>query len=320
MIGVYDFSYAPYALGDALTWTMNLNVQAVDAGLGAVDQYLVIEPTSPASRLQPFINMHNYVAIIDNLFPAFLCSPLLRSLKVVRHLSTFNLFLLREVLRRRPMWPSLVSHLSRRLDFISHRRIDAFHAKHGYLPWLTAPRGYGAWADGFRRTHCDGRFVVAVNVRQRALSLSLAPSDLFRDSPMAEWDAFIRRVATRYPDVVFLILGGYTEWDRSLYRLPNVLIPRAMGFGLAHELSLLHRADLFMGTSSGFAAMATFCNVPYVITKIQHSFARYIDVPVGGRHYRFGNENQILYWETETRDVLVDFLEEIYTRLRTRSS
>src|SRR5437763_471474 len=28
MIGIYDFSYGPYALGDALTWTMNLNVGA----------------------------------------------------------------------------------------------------------------------------------------------------------------------------------------------------------------------------------------------------------------------------------------------------
>src|SRR3990172_2424973 len=121
MFGVYDFSYAPYALGDALTWTMNLNVLAAEAGVAAVDQYLVIEPTSPASSYQPFINMHNYVGIIDNLFPAFLCSPMLRSLKVVRHFPTFNLFLLREVLRRRPMWPSFVSHLSRRLDFISHR-------------------------------------------------------------------------------------------------------------------------------------------------------------------------------------------------------
>jgi hypothetical protein len=317
MIGIYDFSYSPFALGDALTWTMNLNIGAVEAGCDAVDQYLVINPGKPGSRNQPFVNQHNYVSVIDNLFPAFLCSPMLRSLKLLRHHPTFNLFLLREVVRRRPMWPSFFNHLNGRLDFISHRCVNDFYAKHGYLPWLTAPRGYGAWADAFYKAHCGGRFVVAVNIRQGALSLT--PANLFRDSPLPEWYAFIRRAAERYPDVLFLILGGYTEWDREVYRLPNVLIPRVMGFGLGHELALLHRADLFMGSSSGFATMATFCNKPYLITNIQHLFSQYIDVPVGGRRYPFGNENQVLYWEPETQDVLLDSFEELHARVRGKS-
>jgi hypothetical protein len=316
MIGIYDFSYGPYALGDALTWTMNLNVLASAAGCGAIDQYLVIDPLRPGSRYQPFVNQHNYVSIIDSLFPAFLCSPLLRSLKIIRHPPGFNLFLLREVLRRRPMWPSFFSHLRRKLDFISHRRINAYYRRHGQLPLLSAPRGYGAWADAFRRTHCDGRFVVAVNIRQGAFGL--APANLGRDSPLPEWHAFIRRAAARHADVLFLILGGYTEWDREMLRLPNMLIPRAMGFGLGHELALLHRADLFMGSSSGFATMATFCGKPYLITNIQDLFSFYIDIPVGARHYPFGTENQILYWEKENQDVLLAFFEELHGRLRER--
>ena len=90
MIGIYDFSYGPYALGDALTWTMNLNVSAAAAGCDAIDQYLVINPWIPGSRYQPFVTQHNYVSIIDNLFPAFLCSPMLRSLKLFRHPPGFN--------------------------------------------------------------------------------------------------------------------------------------------------------------------------------------------------------------------------------------
>ncbi|HKQ26535.1 MAG TPA: hypothetical protein VJT81_18970 [Burkholderiales bacterium] len=316
MIGIYDFSYGPYALGDALTWTMNLNVLAKEAGCDAIDQYLVINPMKPGSRHQPFVTQHNYVGIIDGLFPAFLCSPMLRSMKLILHTPTFCLFLLREVARRRRIWPSFFGHLNKRLDFISHRRINAYYKQHGQLPWLVSPRGYGNWADEFRRSHCAGRFVVAVNIRQS--SSSLMPANLFRDSPLPEWYAFIRRAAARHPDVLFLILGGYTEWDRELFRLPNVLIPRAMGFGLAHELALLHRSDLFMGSSSGFAAMATFSNKPYLITNIQHLFSRYIEIPVGARHYPFGNENQILYWERENQDLLWEFFEELHERLRAR--
>jgi len=320
MIGIYDFSYGPYALGDALTWTMNLNIGATEAGCDAVDQYLVIDPSNPGSRHQPFILPLTYLGIIDNLFPAFLCSPLLRSLKLFRHPPSFNLFLLREAMHRRPMWPSFFSHLNKKLDFISHRRINAFYRKHGTLPWLTAPRGYGAWADEFRRTHCNGRFVVAVNIRQGVLSLT--PANIYRDSPMPEWQAFIRHTAERHPDVQFLILGGYTEWDRAMQNLPNVLIPRTMGFGigLGHELALLHRADLFMGSSSGFATMATFCKKPYLITNIQHLFSQYIDVPVGGRRYPFADENQILYWEKENQDVLLELFEELHARVRGKSN
>lgn len=316
MIGIYDFSYGPYALGDALTWTMNLNILATDEGCNAIDQYLVINPMKPGSRYQPFVTQHNYVCIIDSLLPAFLCSPMLRSLKLIRHTPTFCLFLLREVARRRPMWPSFFDHLNRRLDFISHRRINAYYKQHGELPWLVSPRGYGDWADEFRRRYCAGRFVVAVNIRQGALSMT--PANLYRDSPLPEWHAFIRRAAARHPDAMFLVLGGYTEWDREFLRLPNVLIPRAMGFGLAHELALLHRSDLFMGNSSGFAAMATFSNRPYFISNIQHLFARYIDLPVGARHYPFGNENQILYWELENQDVLLEFFEDLHDGVRGR--
>jgi hypothetical protein len=309
MVGIYDFSYAPYALGDALTWTMNVNIGAADAGVETVDQYLVIDPSRPASRYQPFIDEHNYVSVIDRLFPAFLCSPWLRSLKLIRDTRTFNLFLLRDVMRRRPMWPSLWSHLRRRLDFISHRRINRFYDRNGTLPWLAAPRGYGEWADDFRRTHCQGRFVVALHVRQGAWSL--APAALHRDSPWPEWQAFIEEIGRRHPDVVFLMLGGYAECDREAYRLPNVLIPRTMGFGLGHELALVDHADLFMGSSSGFATMATFCNIPYAITNIEHRFAPYAGVPTGARHYPFGGEHQILSWETETRKLLLDLFEQV---------
>jgi hypothetical protein len=323
MIGIYDFSYTPYALGDSMTWTMNVNIGAVEAGLDVIDQYLVFHPRDPSNLYQRgLINPYNYLGVIADLFPAFLCSPMLRSLKLIFEPEGFNpegfdLFLLREAIRRRPMWPSLFSHLNRKLHFTSHRRINAFYAKHRYLPWLAAPRGYGAWADVFRHTHCGGRFVVAVNIRQAALGPM--PSALSRDSPLPEWYGFMRLVAERHPDVLFLALGNYTEWERTLYRLPNVLIPRAMGFGLGHELALLHRADMFMGSSSGFAEMAKFCNRPYVITHIEQAHSYASDVAVGGRHYLFGNENQILYWERETQEVLLDFFEEIHDRLRIAS-
>ncbi len=102
MVGIYDFSYGPYALGDALTWQMNLGVLAAEHGCDAIDEYLVVRPMKPSNRLQPFVTQHHYVSVIDGLLPAFLCSPKMRSLKLIRNGPGFNLFLLREAMRRRP--------------------------------------------------------------------------------------------------------------------------------------------------------------------------------------------------------------------------
>ena len=93
---------------------------------------------------------------------------------------------------------------------------------------------------------------------------------------------------------------------RRLLRLPNLRIARREGLGLGEELALVTLADMFMGSSSGFAAMATFADRPYLITKIEHLFARYVEVPVGAAHYPFGAAHQRLLWEEEDRNRLME--------------
>jgi hypothetical protein len=44
MIGIYDFSYGPYALGDALTWTMNVNVRAAEVPGQPSPEQLAADP------------------------------------------------------------------------------------------------------------------------------------------------------------------------------------------------------------------------------------------------------------------------------------
>ncbi len=317
MIGILDFSYAPYALGDALTWQMNLAVGAHESGATAIDQYIMIDPHRPAGRIQPHINPHNYVSVIDGMFPAFLCCPMLRSIKLFRDRANFNRFLLAQVMHRQPTWPSLWSHLNSRIDYGSHRRIDAFFRRHSYLPWLEAPRGYGPWADQFIRERCGGRFVVCVHIRQRALEPG--PASLHRDSPSEPWHEFFAQMVVKYPQVLFVVVGSFVEWDRTLLRLQNILIPRLLGLGLAHELAILHRSQLFMGSSSGFAAMATFCGVPYIITNYERAAARFAGIPIGTRHYPFATPAQWLIWERETPGLLGVLFDEMWDLLRSSS-
>lgn len=316
-IGIYDFSYAPYALGDAFTWQVNVCVKALEKEMHEVLQCLMIDHKRPSSSLQPYITTTNYQDYINNLFPSFLCSPLLSSLKVFTDRGAFNLFLVDKILHRHQIWPSMVEHAMERLDYYSHKAINKFYGKYNYIPRLKMPCGYEEAMNDFLKDHCGGRFLVSVNIRQRAFYADLGLGNGYnpvvrRDSPLQEWYRFFKIVRQKYPDVLFLILGGYSEWEKELYGYENVLIPRAMGYQLAHELTLFHKSDLFMGTSSGFSALATFSEIPYIITNFDHAASKYVDLPVGAKSYPFALENQILNWERESTELLISLFESMY--------
>jgi hypothetical protein len=319
-MGIYDFSYAPYALGDAFTWQVNLCVKALEKGTHKVLQCLMVDSARPSFPLQTYITTVNYRDYINNLFPAFLCSPLLSSIKIFTNRKAFNLFLVDKTLKRQAMWPGIFGHAMEKLDYYSHEAINRFYRKHHYIPRLKTPCGYEQAMDDFFHDHCNGRFVVAVNIRQRAYYANFGfekcgSTSVRRDSPLDEWYRFFKVVNKKYPDVLFLIFGGYSEWEKELYGYENVLIPRSMGYQLAHELALFHKSHLFMGTSSGFSALATFSEIPYIITNFDHAAAQYVDIPVGARNYPFALNHQILSWEKESTELLLGLFMPMYQLL-----
>jgi hypothetical protein len=320
-VGIYDFSYAPYALGDVFTWQVNVCIKALAKGKQTVHHCLMIDPMRPSSPFQPHITPLNYNDYIGNLFPAFLCSPMLSSVKIFKDRKKFNYFLFEEMIHRRLMWPNMMGHAMEQLDYSSHGIINEFFKKHQRIPKLKTPKGYDQSVDDFLERQCTGRFLISVNIRQRSLYASLGFEKLStihfdRDSPLQEWYRFFKIVQKKYPDCLFLILGGYSEWEKELYRYENVLIPRAMGFQLAHELALFHKSRLFMGTSSGFSALATFSEIPYIITNFDHAAAKNIDLSVGSKCYPFATKNQILSWEKESTALLLKLFELIYNTLQ----
>jgi hypothetical protein len=116
--------------------------------------------------------------------------------------------------------------------------------------------------------------------------------------------------------VLFVMVGGFQEWEHRLAYRRNVFIPRAWGLRLAHELALLKIADLFMGTSSGFATFVTFTDVAYAILNVEHSFARPAEIELNGRHYPFAKANQVLTWHPETTDELLSLFDALYSGRR----
>lgn len=319
LFGIIDFSYQHYALGDALTSLVDMSTVALDSGVKAIDLVLVLDPDRPSAGPQGFITPHNYTTYLDNLFPAYLCSPMVRSIRVLRERPTFNHLLLSAKQSGMPIWPGMLEHLHARFTFpFGHQRLNRFFQAHGYLPMLAAPRGYERWADQFLAKYLSGRFVVCTNLRNSALTPS--PAVTYRDAPLEEWYAFFREIERKYPEVVFFMLGSFAEQEHRLSEHPNVISLRALGFGLAHELALLYRSDLFIGSSSGFASAAMFSALPYVILNTEHFFAEFAEVPVHSPHYPFAADNQILVWRREDADLLLGLFEQLYRQSRAAQS
>ena len=311
LAGLVDFSYQHYALGDLLTSQVNMACLAAERGCHGLDLYVIVDPAAPAARAQSFITPENYTTHLDNVFPALLVSPMLRSIHLIRDPLTAGLTLVTLLASRVPMWPRPFDHLRRRMTYpIGHGIINRFHARHGDLPTLAAPRGYAGWARRFIQQHHAGRFIVCINPRQSRLTHT--PAVTQRDAPLAEWYDFLRTVGRRYPEVHVFMLGGFAEWEHTLLTLDNVSIPRTMGLTLAHELALLTASNLFMGTSSGFATMATFSGVPYVITHIEPFFAGYAGVAPGAPRYPFAGPHQHLVWRREDARLLLHYFERVY--------
>lgn len=311
-VGFIDYYYLPVALGDAFTMMVKMSIEAHKKGASSLRLYLGVNGHE-FMKHQPHINEGTYRHHIANLLPAFLCSPIPTSLHVSRRRFDSNPILFSSQLKDQAIWPSYTEHVNGTADYYSHYSINSFFKENGFIPKLVSPIGYTERANHFFEKFFRNKFFVTVNIRQRAFTDNF--SQLERDSSLSAWYRFFDVIAEKYPDVIFLNMGANNEWDLPLARKPNVVISRTRGMGLGEELALLFRSNLFMGTSSGFAAAATFSSVPYVITNFENKTAYRLEIEIGD-NYPFAGENQTLSWTLETTESLVDEFEQKYRNLK----
>jgi hypothetical protein len=188
--------------------------------------------------------------------------------------------------------------------------MSAYAAAHGRIPLLRPSMGSEPDVTGLLTKRFAGNRVVAIQMRLRRLDAGYGTEHThWRDSDFLEWYEFLKEAGKTHPDVQFVVMGRLQEKPLELLRLPNVISLRPLGLGLGHELSLLLRSDLFMGTSSGFAALANFSEVPYFITRMNPGACRAFAIAPESERLPFAGERQILVYEPETRDLLMQLLE-----------
>ena len=310
VLGIIDYGYAPYSLGDTMTWLTNLQVAAHLHGASSIDIAILTNPARPSFRHQRTITAYNYINALENVFPAFLCSPMLRSIRIYEHADPFVRRVLEAARARQPSWPNVIAHFRGELDYSTHGYISRFHRQRNYIPLLEAPRGYESAVAHFREKVLAGRGPVILNIRRGAFRAD--PAATQRDSAIEAWNGFLSHAELAYPSVLFVMVGGFSEWERDIVRRKNVVVPRALGYGLGVELGLLLSGTPFIGTSSGFSAAATFSATPYVITSIEAFHAQHSGLPVGTERYPFARPNQWMSWDPETESRLTSLFDRLW--------
>jgi hypothetical protein len=323
---IYDFDLMPYALGDVLTWNVQTAIRCEAAGREAVDVHICLDQRHPSSIYQSdIINADNCWMFFNELFGAFGTHPRLGSIIVHRRredalqrlraeaaadpVNAETLADYEHALANRHDNDELVAYFTKYIYY--HKGINAFAAKYGRIPLLQPSLGCGPDVEGLVANHLADKRIVFVHMRQRRLDAGYGGTHTYtRDSDFLEWYDFLREAEKRYPDVLFVVLGRLQEKPLELLRLPNVTSLRTLGFGLGHELTLMLRGDLFIGTSSGFAALANFSELPYFITKMGRESCNAYEIEFGSDRLPFATERQRLIYEPETKELLMRLLDQ----------
>lgn len=323
---VYDFELLPYALGDVLTWNVQTALRCEEAGRRQVDAFICLDRRHPASIYQRnLVVAENSALYFNELFGAFNTHPALGNVHLFGSRDEM-LDTLRGVARDDPVNAEAVADYERVLGcrddeaalntyFIkyvySHERLNRFAARHGRIPLLTASRGCEPDVQGLIAARFADKRIVVIHPRLRRLDNGLGGTHThYRDSDFLEWYEFLRLAGEKHPHVQFVVVGRLQEKPIELLRLPNVTSLRTLGLGLGHDLTLMLSADFFIGTSSGFAAMANFSEVPYFITKMNDASCGAYGIEPGSKRLPFAGPDQLLVYEPETSELLLALLEQ----------
>lgn len=192
----------------------------------------------------------------------------------------------------------------------SHEAINQFYADKGHIPFLQPSLGCTPDVEEVIARQFAGKKIVPFHVRLRRLDVGYGGDHSYaRDSDFLEWYCFLKEAAVKHPDVQFVALGRLQEKPLEILRLPNVTSLRVYGMGLGHELTLMLKSHLFIGSSSGFAALANFSALPYFITRMNPGSCHAYAIPEGAPQLPFASANQTLVYEQETAAMLMQLLE-----------
>jgi hypothetical protein len=281
-------------------------------------QEIVADDAVNSEAVQDYLNVLNYRVVESpinrawmHLFRRLYGNRFVRSI-VNRHLPPAVKNLARNAIVSAAFLPDyqVINHYFTKY-VVSHESINDFAARHGRIPLLRAAMGCEPDIEELISRRFVGKKIVTFHLRMRRLDTGYGGEHSYaRDSDFLEWYDFLSAAARLYPEVEFVALGRLQEKPLEVLRLPNVTSLRLFGMGLGHELTMMLKSDLFIGSSSGFAAFANFSEAPYFVTQMTSEACHVYEIAEGAERLPFALEKQKLIYGQESSELLLGLLKD----------
>lgn len=311
-------------MGDVITWSIKTAIRASRAKCSSVDLFVCTEQNEPACSFQSsYVNSKNYRFFFKDLDSIFQFHPLANKYEVfedrasfeeaiyARHAKEENSLIQANFLQYLKAYESRLCPQSLRKyhesEITLHADINEYYLKNLEIPRLKCSDSIRGQVKTSKRNLGD-RVFIALNFRLRGSDKSTDDAWLNRDSDIKAWLQFLTYCSSEYPNLCFVLLGKLEEKPVELLALENCFVPRLNNQDLAHELAWIEESDFFMGSSSGFAAMANFSKTPYIITKITKIATDAYCIPFGSQKLPFAVGFQKLIYEAESKELLTKLL------------
>ena len=177
-------------------------------------------------------------------------------------------------------------------DIASHRDLNSFFKKNKHFPFLSTNKNK------------IKNNIISMQFRFRKLDSKVFGLDAIeRDASIIIWSLIINLINRFFPTEKIYLLGRAEEKPPFLKNLNNVYI-RNKSQSLQDDLNIMLNSSIFLGSSSGFAAIANFSELPYLITKVNKDARQNYDISSSSKKLPFARPNQVLVDKEDPLEIM----------------
>lgn len=264
-VGVWDFSRAPFKLGNALLFNQNLHL--VKEFTNSKNVELAVLCDLEGDFCNQRIGPDNYRSYLSDLMDYWLLMDTVTSFRIFTARREFQEYLCSAQAGGSPVFPPYrddSSHPSVELDYKSYLLNKEFSELKGRLSFSKIHDGAMQKARGFLTDRIPGQHAVAVHLRFDASHRTESNADL------RVWERFFEASADCYPKVSFVLVGNDRyprDFDEKTGTMANVLRTRDHNVAILQELAIIQASMAFIGMASGPSNIAILGERPYLIVK-----------------------------------------------------
>lgn len=291
ILGVWDYKVIPWSVGDFLVFVETLSVLKLEHNADRVDICVVCDNMNPAgNRGSGNVDSSNFRYYLFNLLPIIGTSPYLGSIFQFDSRSEF-FFFLRLNINKYKIYPPINKQLRETFNFYggaTFKEIRDFYKKRGFIPHLNINDYHLSWAYDLYKSECKGLIPVTVSLRNR-------PNSPERNAVPDAWLGFFDLCKSKFPEVIFVVVGVREEAFEELRRRANVILAKDCGSTLADDFALVRTSLLYMGMDSGLVVLPYFTGVPCLLFGIPSVTRKGLGLRAGSK-LEFLTERQKMFF------------------------